>query len=179
MSLPDSGRRHRGRDAGDAAPAVPAHRRGHDRQPARRRGAERPDGRRHPRERAVRGCGVPVRRRGRAVATPVLLHPDAPAMISHTSGTTGVPKLIVNSAETLWRRFRPQNLLAGLLRTKDPVGFCLSFVHSRLYSGLAVVLERGLPAVIASDPSPANVADLFVQDRPGLVETFPNAFMAW
>src|SRR5215203_3372431 len=53
---------------------------------------------------------------------PVLLHPDEPAMISHTSGTTGVPKLIVNSAETLWRRFRPQNMLAGLVRTKDSGG---------------------------------------------------------
>ncbi|MFL6128421.1 MAG: AMP-binding protein [Mycobacteriales bacterium] len=110
---------------------------------------------------------------------PVRLHPSAPAMISHTSGTTGVPKLIVNSAETLWQRFRPQNMLAGLLRTKEPVGFCLSFVHSRLYSGLAVVLERGLPALVAADPSPPAVADLFVRDRPGLVETFPNAFIAW
>jgi acyl-coenzyme A synthetase/AMP-(fatty) acid ligase len=110
---------------------------------------------------------------------PVLLHPTEPAMISHTSGTTGAPKLIVNSADTLWRRFRPQNILAGLLRTKDPAGFCLSFVHSRLYSGLAVVLERGLPVLVAADPSPASVAKLFLQNRPGLVETFPNAFMAW
>jgi acyl-coenzyme A synthetase/AMP-(fatty) acid ligase len=48
-----------------------------------------------------------------------------------------------------------------------------------MYSGLAVVLNRRLPALIAADAGADNVANLFARNRPGLVETFPNAFIAW
>ncbi|MGH3832054.1 MAG: AMP-binding protein [Pseudonocardiaceae bacterium] len=96
---------------------------------------------------------------------PVRMRPDQPAIVTHTSGTTGLPKMVVQTAEILWWRFRPQSLMTSVLRKRETVAFCLSFVHSRMYSGLGVVLHRGLPAVVLTDPSPENVASVFAQNQ--------------
>jgi acyl-coenzyme A synthetase/AMP-(fatty) acid ligase len=110
---------------------------------------------------------------------PVRMHPDQPAIVTHTSGTTGLPKMAVQTAQTLWWRFRPQSLMTSVLRRRETVAFCLSFVHSRMYSGLGVILHRGLPAVVLADPSPKNVASVFAKTKPSVVETFPNCFITW
>jgi acyl-coenzyme A synthetase/AMP-(fatty) acid ligase len=55
----------------------------------------------------------------------------------------------------------------------------VSFVHSRLFTALAIALLRGLPLIMLVDDSPEHVADVFARLRPGVVEAHPNSFMAW
>ncbi|MEU6209587.1 class I adenylate-forming enzyme family protein [Streptomyces sp. NPDC004311] len=110
---------------------------------------------------------------------PVRLAPDAPALMTHTSGTTGIPKLVVHTARSLYGRFRPQQKLAALIRERETYAIHVSFVHSRMFMALAVVLPKGMPVVVVDDGAPEKVAPLFAKVRPGFVETHPNSFMEW
>jgi acyl-coenzyme A synthetase/AMP-(fatty) acid ligase len=106
--------------------------------------------------------------------------PRRPALITHTSGTTDVPKLAVHTALSLGSRYRPQAAAARLLiRRRETLALHVSFVHSRLVTALAIALKRGFPLVIVSDPDPARVAALFARTRPGILEAHPNTFVAW
>ncbi|MEV4441290.1 AMP-binding protein [Streptomyces sp. NPDC049577] len=109
----------------------------------------------------------------------VLLHKDHPAVMTHTSGTTGLPKLVVHTAASLRGRFRPQEKLASLIRTRETYAAHLSYVHSRLFLALAVMLPKGMPIVILNDSEPAKVAEVFARTRPGFIETHPNSYMEW
>jgi acyl-coenzyme A synthetase/AMP-(fatty) acid ligase len=113
------------------------------------------------------------------VPQPVLPGRKEPALITHSSGTTGLPKLAVHSPESLWHRLVPQKLMAWPIRGRETVGFCMTFVHSRFYNALRVFLDYGNPLVIAVDHDPASIGPLFVRTRPGYVETHPNTYIEW
>ncbi|KPM52591.1 long-chain acyl-CoA synthetase [Frankia sp. R43] len=129
------------------------------------------------------GAPAPVVRLGGYAGSPprdpVLLHPREPALITHSSGTTGIPKLVVHCAGALWHRLIPQLAIASPVRKRLKVAFCLTFVHSRFYHALGVFLRYGNPLVIASDSAPETVGPLLVRTRPGFIETHPNAFIDW
>ncbi|MER7898480.1 class I adenylate-forming enzyme family protein [Streptomyces sp. NPDC096046] len=109
---------------------------------------------------------------------PVRLHPREPALITHSSGTTGVPKLAVHSARTMWNRLVPQQVMGRPTRG-ETAALHMSFVHSRFYHLLGVLLHYGSPLVLITDPDPASVGPLLVRHRPGIVETHPNTFVLW
>ncbi|MGW1941244.1 class I adenylate-forming enzyme family protein [Streptomyces goshikiensis] len=109
----------------------------------------------------------------------VQLHATQPALITHTSGTTGVSKLMVHNARGLFHRLLPQQMIAWPIRKKETVALCMSFVHSRFFHSLGVFLNYGNPMVILNDPDPDKIAPIFVRHRPGLVETHPNNFIQW
>ncbi|GAA1156229.1 AMP-binding protein [Streptomyces hebeiensis] len=109
---------------------------------------------------------------------PVRLHPGEPALITHSSGTTGIPKLAVHSAHTMWNRLLPQKALGRPTRG-ETAALHLSFVHSRFYHLLGVLLHYGSPLVLMVDPDPAAVGPLLARHRPGIVETHPNTFVLW
>ncbi|MDI3422869.1 class I adenylate-forming enzyme family protein [Streptomyces luteolus] len=111
--------------------------------------------------------------------TPVRMHADHPALMTHTSGTTGVPKLVVHTARSLQGRLRPQTRLASLIRRKETYAVHVSYVHSRMYMALAVALPKGMPVVVMNDGSAEHAADLFARTRPGFLETHPNSYMEW
>lgn len=112
-------------------------------------------------------------------ATPVRLAPREPALITHSSGTTGVPKLAVHCANSLWHRLLPQKLMAWPIRKRETAALCMTFVHSRFYNALCVFLNYGNPLVIASDWRPENIGELFAHTRPGYVESQPNTYIEW
>jgi len=115
-------------------------------------------------------------RRVAAVTVPA----DRPALITHTSGTTGVPKLAVHTGLTLQARYRPQRLaIEPVVRGRETIAMHVSFVHSRLFTALAISLLKGFPIVVLSDADPARAADLFARVRPGILEAHPNTFMRW
>ncbi|MEU6023260.1 class I adenylate-forming enzyme family protein [Micromonospora sp. NPDC048871] len=116
-----------------------------------------------------------------APRVPVVTVPaDRPALITHTSGTTGIPKLAVHTGFTLQARYRPQiSVVTALLRRRETVAIHVSFVHSRLMTALAMSLLRGCPIVVLVDSDPDRVADLFSRLRPGVLEAHPNSLMEW
>jgi acyl-coenzyme A synthetase/AMP-(fatty) acid ligase len=112
------------------------------------------------------------------LSAPVRLHPDMPALITHSSGTTDVPKLAVHCPRALWNRLVPQKVMALPVRG-ETAAFCMSFVHSRFYHALATFLSGGSPLLLLVDPDPASVGPLLSRWRPGVVETHPNTFVLW
>ncbi|WP_411107025.1 class I adenylate-forming enzyme family protein [Streptomyces sp. cmx-4-9] len=104
---------------------------------------------------------------------------DEPALATHTSGTTGLPKLVVQSARSLWWHLKPQLKTAKVLRASETRGFCVSFVHARIWPLLWITLYRGQHTVILADPDPRNAADLFSETKPGMIEAHPNCLIQW
>ncbi|MFF5502073.1 class I adenylate-forming enzyme family protein [Streptomyces roseolus] len=118
---------------------------------------------------------------GGPVPAPALRARHEPMVITHTSGTTGIPKLVLHSAESLyslalveaerWPFFR--------LREDDTVAFCEPYSHQRVITGLLPLATVAPKLVMMSDPLSPRVRELLVEHRPTLVETLPNAFLAW
>jgi acyl-coenzyme A synthetase/AMP-(fatty) acid ligase len=118
---------------------------------------------------------------GGAPRVPAITMPvEHPALITHTSGTTGIPKLAVHTSRTLQARYRPQiSVVTPLLRRRETVAIHVSFVHSRLITALAMSLLRGCPIAVLVDSDPKRAADLFSRLRPGVLEAHPNSLMEW
>jgi acyl-coenzyme A synthetase/AMP-(fatty) acid ligase len=110
-----------------------------------------------------------------AVTRPI----DEAAVITHTSGTTGLPKLVVHTPRTQGIRLRPQWRLLSLMRKKETVAIHISFVHSRMVAAMALALVKGLPVLLMNDGDPQAAAELFLARRPGLIEALPNSLMDW
>jgi acyl-coenzyme A synthetase/AMP-(fatty) acid ligase len=101
-----------------------------------------------------------------------------PALITHSSGTTGLPKLAVHCPHALWNRLLPQQVM-GWPSRGETAALCVSYVHSRFYHALGVFLGYGSPLVLLVDHEPALVGPLLARLRPGIVETHPNTFVLW
>jgi acyl-coenzyme A synthetase/AMP-(fatty) acid ligase len=110
---------------------------------------------------------------------PVFRASEEPAMITHTSGTTGLPKLIVHTPRTMRVRLRPQWWLLSLMRKRETVAINIPFVHSRMYAAMALVLLKAMPVLLTNESDSGKVAEFFVKHRPGFIEALPNAFMEW
>lgn len=113
------------------------------------------------------------------VVRPVFQSLDEPAMITHTSGTTGLPKLVVHTPRTMRARLRPQLFLLALPRRKETVAIHIAFGHSRMFAAMSLCLAKGLPVLLVNKGAPDDVAEFFARHRPGLVEALPNSFLAW
>lgn len=98
---------------------------------------------------------------------PVTMPQDRPALITHTSGTTGLPKLAVQTGITIQARCRPQSVLLAPVGRHEPIAVHVSFVHSRMISGAALFALRGHPMIILRDDEPEHVAKLFARIPPG------------
>jgi acyl-coenzyme A synthetase/AMP-(fatty) acid ligase len=110
---------------------------------------------------------------------PVFQAPTEPALITHTSGTTGLPKLVVHTPLTMRTRLRPQWWLLSLMRKRETVAIHIPFVHSRMYAAMALTLLKGMPVLLVNGSTPDKVADFFLEHRPGFIEALPNSFMEW
>jgi len=120
------------------------------------------------------GAEPPVRVRG----------DHEPMIVTHTSGTTGVPKLVVHSPYTALGAlpYRLESLRLPLLTSKssDVVASAISFAHMRglswSRSQLTLAPKR---MVVISDPGLDNVAEMLAKYRPTSLEALPNIFQRW
>jgi acyl-coenzyme A synthetase/AMP-(fatty) acid ligase len=110
---------------------------------------------------------------------PVFHGLDEPVMITHTSGTTGLPKLVVHTPRTMRIRLRPQLILLALMRKRETVAIHIPFGHSRNFAAMALCLYKAMPVLLVNNPDPDHVAGFFARHRPGLIEALPNSFLAW
>ena len=102
-------------------------------------------------------------------------------LITHTSGTTGVPKLVQHSVDTISAvvSFETRKWPVAHLRSDDVCGICLSYVHLRSVTGWATVLHTTPSLVALSEPDTGQVERLFGEHQPTVVETHPNIYMTW
>ena len=110
-------------------------------------------------------------------------HDDAPLIINHTSGTTGVPKLVIHSTTTMIRRlagFEANPLPVLTAGRGDVVASAISFAHGRAVSWTASVLwHRPRSLVIVSDPAPEPALSLLERHRPSILECLPATYVRW
>ncbi|RPE35738.1 acyl-CoA synthetase (AMP-forming)/AMP-acid ligase II [Kitasatospora cineracea] len=122
----------------------------------------------------LRGGPVPaVRGRGE----------DEPLAVIHTSGTTGVPKLVVHSTRTLIRRLsafeaRPWPVLS--VRRADTVASAVSFAHGRALTWTVSAFWRApRTVVLLPDSDPSTAAALLRSHPPTVMEALPSSYVRW
>ncbi len=118
-----------------------------------------------------------------ALPAPAPARGDEPALIVHSSGTTGVPKLIVHSAANVERiawvgRHQALVRLVPLRRT-DLIAASLTWAHARAAIGYALAFAKAVPLLAISDPTPQSALPLVAEHEPTVVETHPNIFLQW
>ncbi|MEV7024049.1 class I adenylate-forming enzyme family protein [Kitasatospora sp. NPDC093558] len=121
---------------------------------------------------------VPAHDRAPHVANPRA--EDEWFVVTHSSGTTGSPKLAAHSTRSLFGMVAPMIML---LRTQYNGGDLnakhLSFVHARTCAGTLASLEANVPMLAIADPRLDNVKRLLLEHRPTSLETHPNVFIQW
>ncbi|MCT2589616.1 AMP-binding protein [Streptomyces sp. N2-109] len=120
-----------------------------------------------------------------APVPPATPRPDHEPMIcTHTSGTTGVPKLVVHSAQSMMgvlARMAAMMKLPGLGTQKDEViASCIAYVHARAFAWIGETLLRpGSEVLVLTDPEPSSVATHLTRHPPTFVDASPNIYQRW
>ncbi|MFL6129443.1 MAG: AMP-binding protein [Mycobacteriales bacterium] len=106
---------------------------------------------------------------------------DEPMVVTHTSGTTGIPKLVVHCADSAYALALVEAERWPLfgLRKEDRVAFCDPFSHQRMTTGL-LAMATVTPTLLAlSEPRAAALGERLARYRPTVVETLPNVYLRW
>lgn len=119
---------------------------------------------------------------GREIPPLSLRGDDEPMMITHTSGTTSTPKLVVHSANSAraGTRLELLPLPFAVNGRRDIALSSISFAHSRAYAWAAAQLYwTPKKLVIASKHDVAQVEKMFELHLPTTIEATPNVFQGW
>lgn len=111
--------------------------------------------------------------------TAVRLPGTAPYTVTHTSGTTGVPKLVEYTRAGADHNSYTQELPATLMGLRGYAAAGFSPVHFRAVVGLLAALRRKIPLIIIANQEPDSVASLFERWQPTYLEAHPETLMKW
>ncbi|WP_207921206.1 class I adenylate-forming enzyme family protein [Micromonospora sp. KC721] len=102
---------------------------------------------------------------------------DELMMLTHTSGTTGVPKLIMYTPAKLQRqmaRLECRHLPPITFTRDDVVAMFTPYVHARAFTWIYSTLTLSPTKVLVmSDSDPEIVGPMFEQHRPTVIEALP------
>lgn len=112
---------------------------------------------------------------------PVPASPHAPVVITHTSGTTGVPKLVVHTSTSLAGRIRPQLARVPIfaLKANDRYACAIPWTHARAIDLFMSILHLGTRMLAFSSDDSDVVKRELAHFRPTVFEAVPNLFLAW
>jgi acyl-coenzyme A synthetase/AMP-(fatty) acid ligase len=119
--------------------------------------------------------------RGHDAPPPRRRHDDQPLVINHTSGTTGVPKLVVHSTRTIIRklaRFETFRYPVVGLRRSDTLANASAYAHGRTFCWTASALclaPRKIVILTGHDPDRAD--PVLRAHPPTVIEALPAAFV--
>ncbi|HEX5541785.1 MAG TPA: class I adenylate-forming enzyme family protein [Micromonospora sp.] len=121
--------------------------------------------------------------RGTSAPAPRPVGPDEPMIVTHTSGTTGVPKLVVHSPNTIMGHLgRTESIrwpIVGMKR-RDIVATSISFCHMRIIPWTSGTLRlEPQKAVIVADPEPEVAERVFREHPPNYLEALPTVYIGW
>ncbi|MET9217523.1 class I adenylate-forming enzyme family protein [Streptomyces sp. NPDC003300] len=106
-----------------------------------------------------------------------------PLAVHHTSGTTGVPKLVVHSTTTLIRRlagFEARRWPVVTPRAGDTVASAISFAHGRALAWTVSALwHQPREAVIVADSDPDAARRTLTAHPPTVLEALPSTYVRW
>ncbi|AUH43248.1 class I adenylate-forming enzyme family protein [Streptomyces sp. CMB-StM0423] len=120
---------------------------------------------------------------GADVPQPDIVDNSEPMLCTHTSGTTGVPKFVAHSANTLLGVLsKLETLRIPFLSTRpdDTIASCIAFVHSRAVTW--TFAQFALPpakAVVLSQADPSTVVETLSKHHPTTLEACPNIYQLW
>lgn len=110
-------------------------------------------------------------------------HPDDTLVVHHTSGTTGVPKLVAHTTRTIIHRlahFECHRTPVVAARRDDTVAGADPFVHGRAVPWTTSVFHLApRKVVILADTDPAVVARTLAAHPPTTVEASPATYVRW
>jgi acyl-coenzyme A synthetase/AMP-(fatty) acid ligase len=104
---------------------------------------------------------------------------DEIAYMTHTSGTTGIPKLICHSANSMGWRTKWQKTIFTKIAELKLVAFHISPVHSRFNIGISSLMAMGFPMMPLAKATRAHLVRMLKQYPPIALETHPNNFVQW
>jgi acyl-coenzyme A synthetase/AMP-(fatty) acid ligase len=108
---------------------------------------------------------------------------DEPFLCTHTSGTTGVPKFVVHSPNTLigvLSKLETMRIPFLSTRPDDTIASCIAFCHSRAVTW--TFAQFALPpakVVVLGGSDPATAAATLAEHPPTTLEACPNIFQRW
>ena len=115
-----------------------------------------------------------------ALFTPqVTLEADQISYMTHTSGTTGIPKLICHSAQSMGWRTTWQQLIFSKIEQRELLAFHISPVHSRYNIGVSSAMSLGFPLMPLNLSDEESVIHMLKTFKPIALETHPNHFVQW
>jgi acyl-coenzyme A synthetase/AMP-(fatty) acid ligase len=124
--------------------------------------------------------GIPVADLwGSPIPAPSPLRDDDPMMITHTSSTTGVSKLVEASSRTASFGVWIEAIVPFLHSHDDLFATSISHTHARGACALMSSLSRGTPILGIGRPDDDTIVRLFSRYRPTIVEAHPNDYMSW
>lgn len=108
---------------------------------------------------------------------------DDPMLIMHSSGTTGVPKLVVHSAGTMLGGIaRMERIRFPVLASKhrDVAATSVSFAHGRIVSWVLGQFVLAPEKIVIISRHGTDVAERMLDEhRPTTLEACPNIFQKW